>query len=314
MLHLKGDPDEGGFFSVERKEWGGRHFFSIIINTLAYTNLNQMLKSIFISTFPLLCLIGLGIAFDQYLHAFHLAALGLVLCALPMLMFLAKLFLTDVARTSAHLNTYTIFIVLGVMILAYAFFTKEAEPMAGLGFILALFWLLYLKWYSVFNDRSSDSLKVGKTLPLLSFENEHGKVISSASFLGNKNILLFYRGNWCPLCVAQVKEMAEEYKALEAKGIQTNLISPQSHKHTKRIAKRFDVGFKFLIDVDNAVAKQLNIFAKNGLPLGIQVLGYDSDTVLPTIILTDEKGKIVYSDLTSNYRIRPQPSDLIKQF
>jgi hypothetical protein len=58
----------------------------------------------------------------------------------------------------------------------------------------------------------------------------------------------------------------------------------------------------------------LNIFAKNGLPAGIQVLGYDSDTVMPTVILTDEKGKIIHSDLTSNYRVRPEPADLIKLF
>ena len=125
---------------------------------------------------------------------------------------------------------------------------------------------------------------------------------------------MFYRGNWCPLCMAQIKEIAQDYKNLEAKGIQTVLISPQPHRHTKHLAKKFDVGFQFLVDKNNAVARQLNIIAKNGLPTGFQVLGYDSDTVMPTIILTDEGGKIIHSDLTSNYRVRPEPKDLLKYF
>ena len=197
---------------------------------------------------------------------------------------------------------------LGVLILIYAFYINGAENMASIGFLLAIGWFLYVKWYSVYGDRSNALLTKGQTLPSLKFEDEKGNLVTSGSFLGKKSILMFYRGNWCPLCMAQIKELSNEYRNLEAKGIQTVLISPQPHAHTRGLAKKFDVGFKFLVDKNNAAAEHLNIVQKNGLPTGLQVLGYDSDTVMPTVILTDEEGKIIHSDLTSNYRIRPEPA------
>ena len=108
--------------------------------------------------------------------------------------------------------------------------------------------------------------------------------------------------------MAQIKEIAEQYQELEKRGVQTVLISPQSHKNTASLARKFQVGFHFLVDKENQVAKQFMIEGKNGLPMGFQILGYDSDTVLPTVIITDKKGEIVFADLTDNYRVRPEPS------
>ena len=58
---------------------------------------------------------------------------------------------------------------------------------------------------------------------------------------------------------------------------------------------------------NNPAATQLGILDKWGTPMGMQVLGYESDTVLPTTVLTDSRGHIVYSDQTDNYRVRPEP-------
>ena len=66
-----------------------------------------------------------------------------------------------------------------------------------------------------------------------------------------------------------------------------------------------------MVDANNQVAQQLGIFAKNGLPLGLQVFGYENDTVLPTVLITDATGKIIFADLTDNYRMRPEPATFL---
>jgi len=43
-------------------------------------------------------------------------------------------------------------------------------------------------------------------------------------------------------------------------------------------------------------------------------LGYDSDTVLPTAILTDQNGVILFTDQTDNYRVRPEPDTFLRVF
>jgi len=112
--------------------------------------------------------------------------------------------------------------------------------------------------------------------------------------------------------MAQIKEIAVQYQQLADHGVQIVLISPQPHKHTQKLAQRFEVPFIYLVDSGNKVARQLNLLAKNGLPFGMQLLGYDSDTVMPTVIITDDEGKIIFADLTDNYRVRPEPETFMR--
>ena len=178
--------------------------------------------------------------------------------------------------------------------------------------LLVFGWIAYIAWYSVFTNRDVNTLKVGKPLPLFELEDINKNKVTSNSFLKNPSIYLFYRGNWCPLCMAQIKEIADQYKALEQRGVNMILVSPQPQKHSKSLAKKYNLGFHFLRDVNNEAAKQLGLLSESGIPAGFQVLGYDSDTVMPTVIITDSNGKIVFADLTDNYRIRPEPETFIK--
>ena len=276
--------------------------------------MNQQLKSLFIGFYPVMSLIGIIFALRLFNSDYFFSGLGLILLSSAMLLFLGVLFLTNTARTDANLNAYTIINIIGVLVLVFGVSKEHPGWTASLGFVLFVFWFLYIKWYSIFKERSNTILKKGQILPVMLFEDEHQNKISSKSLINKKSIWLFYRGNWCPLCMAQIKELVDDYKALEEKGIQTILISPQPHKETQKLADKFKVNFKFLVDKDNVVAKQLQIFSKNGLPTGLQVLGYDSDTVMPTVILSDEQGKIIHSDLTSNYRVRPEPRELMEYF
>ena len=61
-----------------------------------------------------------------------------------------------------------------------------------------------------------------------------------------------------------------------------------------------------LVDSDNKLATEFSIAQKSGVPVGIAP-DYPADTVLPTLVVTGPSGKIVYSDQTDNYRVRPEP-------
>ena len=271
--------------------------------------MNQFLKSLFISTYPVVCLVGTVKAVLLY-EAHTMAAIGLFMMSTQFLIFLGRLFLTKTPRTKAHLPSHSILIGIGTCIVLLSLHTESilfALPLlAG--------WLLYLFWYSPFHNRLNPKLDVGQVLPNFVLEDYSGQEVSTDTLRGKSKILLFYRGNWCPLCTAQIDELVAEYKILKSKGIETLLISPQSQRHSKKLADKHQVNFRFLVDKDNVLAKQWQLFSEKGLPMGLQVLGYKSDTVMPTVILTDADDKIIYSDLTSNYRVRPEPSDFLPYF
>jgi len=272
----------------------------------------NLIKSIFISTFPVIALAIAAWSATQIAQTgFSWQYAGAFLASFPIVLFFALVFLNKRPRTSANLMPWTITIAIGMMLSIIGLTAKN-----GMGVSLAAgansLWLMYVFWYSRFNDRATNSvLKVGQTLPDFSLEDAQAKQVSANGFKGNPSIYLFYRGNWCPLCMAQIKEIAAQYKELEKRGVNMVLISPQPHKYTASLARKFQVGFHFLVDKGNEVATKLNILGKNGLPFGFQVLGYDSDTVMPTIIITDKNGKILFADLTDNYRVRPEPSTFL---
>jgi hypothetical protein len=35
---------------------------------------------------------------------------------------------------------------------------------------------------------------------------------------------------------------------------------------------------------------------------------------MPTVVMTNDKGEIIFADLTDNYRVRPEPKDFLKVF
>ncbi len=278
----------------------------------------NLLKSVFISAFILWLTMASLYALAQLIRGTEplLSWLGLALSAIAPLAFFIKAFLFKSPRTPRHPIEYSILSALGLVVtMAMSFRYGQA---AGAIHIWAGFsvlgWLVYLRWYSVFRGRDAQVLRTGSPLPEFRLESLDGHVVSSESFKAKPHLLLFYRGNWCPFCTAQVEELAAGYKRLEEAGISIILISPQSVKKNQALASRFDVPMVFLRDRNSDAARQLGILHKWGTPMGLQLLGYESDTVLPTIILTDDNGQIVYSDQTDNYRARPEFGSLLANY
>ena len=276
----------------------------------------NFLKSLYVSVF-VFCLLGASAyALTQLIRGMDpvLAWLGMALAALGPLAFLAWVFIRKPARTAHHPVGYSIISGLGLaMTMAMSWRHGDAAGMIHIWAGLALVsWIVYLRWYSPFKGRETRLLAPGAQLPEFSLQNTRGEAVNSIVFRGSPHVLLFYRGNWCPFCSAQIKEIAQNYRELEASGASVVLISPQPQSEHRKLAKKFDLPLQFLRDSDNKAARQLGIFAPWGTPMGMQLLGYGSDTVLPTVIISNARGEILYSHLTDNYRIRPEPDEFLK--
>lgn len=168
----------------------------------------------------------------------------------------------------------------------------------------------YLHWYSRLGRERSDALEVGRTFPDdVSFTGLDGAAVTGADLRGTPTAIFFYRGNWCPLCVAQVGEMAARWTELDAMGVRVALISPQDDEHTRTLSDRFGVPFTYLRDPGLQAARRLGLLHQGGTVPGMP--GYEADTVFPTVVVTDAAGRIVLSDQTDDYRVRPEPETIL---
>lgn len=267
------------------------------------------LKRIFVMPYLLACLVA-GVHSGWHLFTdeqLSLGWLGAAIAVWPMLGFMGFLAVAGRARTSQYMWLQMVAALIGAGLAAvelkYVWATFYAFGL-GLGGVFA-----YIFWYSSLGRGANTQLTVGRPLPDFELEDVNGQTVSSRQFHGRKALYLFFRGNWCPLCMAQIREVAEQYRELDRRGVNVVLVSPQSHEQTEKLAAKFDVPMNFCVDRDNRAAAALNIVHKDGVAMGIT--GYGHDTVYPTVLMTDENGVLIYADLTDNYRVRPEPETFL---
>lgn len=241
------------------------------------------------------------------------APAGMLLAAIAPLTFFIWLTGARPARTEAHPVIVSVLSGLGAVVTMMAVYRygDHLQPWL-IGAVVALAgWLAYVTWYSR-QPAPVGAPVPGEPLPGFSLVGADGEDIATDSLRGRKAVLLFYRGNWCPLCTAQIQELAAAWRKVARYNAKVWFISSQSQKHTREIADRFSIPAQFLSDPGNRVATQLGIEAPGAAPAGLEAMGYPTDAALPTVIVVDEKGIIRFIEVAENYRLRPDPDTYLK--
>lgn len=237
-----------------------------------------------------------------------LAWLGAALATVALPVQIVSFFGLRKGRTSRNLTVLTAIASVGTAIAVVVSVLAGTGWPAAIAILGLLSTQFYARWYTRLDRDRQAGLEVGSRLPDFEVLDVDGTPVSSESFLGRPTAFVFIRGNWCPLCVAQVRELAAQYQTLAARGIQVALVSPQPLDETRALAEKFGVDFRYLTDTGAVAAASLGIRHDAGVPPGVTQLGYDADTVFPTVIVIDESGTVVFSDQTDDYRVRPEPA------
>lgn len=271
------------------------------MNALKQYFVSPYAMALFIATFHsgyMLVVQGVGTAW-----------LGAFIATAPGTIFFSRIMLANVARTSNHTPVLWVSGITGTVV-ASLLPASSFLPMVYAIVVGLIAGLLYDFWYSRYGGRDVSVLSVGKTLPEFTLYFPDGKALGSAEIKRSPALILFYRGNWCPLCMAQIKEIAKQYRSLNERGVTIYLVSNQPDENSAKLAEKFNVALNFMIDKNGAVAEKLRIKQPGGTPAGI--MGYDADTSMPTVVITNGEGEIIFADLTDNYRVRPEPETFIK--
>lgn len=236
-----------------------------------------------------------------------IAWLGSAIAVIPMFGFFIYVGMGGAARTSRHLPLQLCAAVIGLGITLI----NDQSGAIGIATFGLVGTLIYSYWYSPL-DRSKSNITVGEKIPEFELNAIDGSQVNSHASTGRNRIWLFIRGNWCPLCVAQVQEMADAYKELNELGADVYLISSQTEKASKQLSEKFNAPLNYLVDSNNSVAKHLGIDHIEGVPVGTRGSDYDPNTAMPTVIITNTDNQVIFADQTDNYRVRPEPDVFIK--
>jgi len=148
-----------------------------------------------------------------------------------------------------------------------------------------------------YTDVASATLEVAQTAPDFSLQALNGDWVKLSQLKGNKILMIFYRGHWCPFCVGHLKDIQTLLPQLEKRGYQVLAISPDDATGMQKMAERMDRPYQFLSDVDLAVTDLYGIRKDEELPH-------------PAMILLDEQSIVQWFYIGEDYKVRPSATQL----
>lgn len=154
-------------------------------------------------------------------------------------------------------------------------------------------------------------LLMGESIPKATLQNSEGKQIELGKLLSNKpTVLVFYRGGWCPYCNVQLSGLVKIEKDILDLGYQIIAISPDDYRNLQTTESKDSIKYTLLSDPDTKFIQQMGIGFKTPLMLKgfIATKGQKGKTSeimpVPTVMIVDEKGKILFEYINPNYKER----------
>jgi peroxiredoxin len=166
-------------------------------------------------------------------------------------------------------------------------------------------------------------LPQGGQAPAFELPDQDGNAVSSLQILNRGRLLIcFFRGRWCPFCVAQLEAMNAILPQIRQAGASLVGISPQTVKQSYFMHDQHKLGFPLLSDAGNAVARQFGLVYSVGQEqravyarsfTNLPFINGDASWELPipaTYILRRD-ARVAFGSADADYRVRPEPSDLL---
>ncbi|MEO0365647.1 MAG: redoxin domain-containing protein [Pseudomonadota bacterium] len=166
-------------------------------------------------------------------------------------------------------------------------------------------------WLRSKDDSSKASeLSVGQSLPVFEALSEDGKTMSSKTLAGQRAVILFVRGSWCPFCTEQVESLTEHYRRISESGGRLIIVTPKPLDTTRRVAELFNVSFEFWLDADLNAAETLGLADPEDIPGRFQET-FGKKTMRPAVAVLDEQSVIRFLHVAKNPKDRPNPNQFI---
>lgn len=152
---------------------------------------------------------------------------------------------------------------------------------------------------------------IGEKIPKATLQDSQGKQVELDKLVSNKpTVLVFYRGGWCPYCNLQLSGLVKIEKDILDLGYQIIAISPDDYRNLQNTESKDSINYTLLSDLNAKFIQQVGIGFKTPLMLKgfIATKGQKGETSeimpVPTVMILDEKGKILFEYINPNYKER----------
>lgn len=195
-------------------------------------------------------------------------------------------------------------------VLGVAAFAAGVGPLGGVAAALAIVAGIAFPALYAGSGQSSRPPAVSVGGPVIDFAagDDAGAPFELASLRGRPFLLKFFRGHWCPYCVAELRRWEEMRPVLDAHDIAIVTVCSDNAEQIRRGRGKHGLGAVMLPDPELAITDRYglrnprNFAPKPGVIIPLPI---------PTTILVDAAGIVRWIDQSSDYMHRSEPARVL---
>lgn len=245
----------------------------------------------------------LGIAALYYSGA--IMPLSIMYILLPFLALMVRnVFMDKLAHTlSLWIEPLIYLVALGMYIYSFRY-NDQWETTDARIFPIAFFLANGFMVFDVFYDgvqiknrvKRGYGMAVGEPAPTFCLQNEKMEQVCLSDFKDKHNVLLiFVRGEWCPMCHIMLRTYMKESAKFKEKNVFLLVIGPDPTGTNKRMAEELNLDFHILSDNRLTVTNQYRLKIKAEHLLHSSNYNFEKEIPLPASFLIDKQGIIRYT-------------------
>jgi peroxiredoxin len=173
-------------------------------------------------------------------------------------------------------------------------------------------------------DVASQALSVGDVAPDFLLPDADGRLVSSEQLRREGPLVVsFFRGGWCPFCIAELCALQAERSAFDRLKAKLVVLSPDTGGFPRQLRKDYSLDLTILSDVDYGVAMSYGVLFSVPAEtkafyagLGLDFASRHGSSVwmlpLPATYVIDRDGRIVSSFVEPDFTIRQEPGEILQ--
>ncbi|MCT4601855.1 MAG: AhpC/TSA family protein [Marinifilum sp.] len=178
--------------------------------------------------------------------------------------------------------------------------------------------------FSSFGQRENSTVNVGDKAPMFKAKNQNGELVKSSDILKNEQlIVVFYRGQWCPLCNKHLSHLQDHVDDFKKAGAQLVAISPEIPVNVTKTVEKTKAEYPVLYDADSKIMKEYGVefmlpeklqkrYKEYGIDLTVSNGNDDQLLPVPATYVIGKNGKVKFVQYDPNYKNRSNAKDILK--
>lgn len=181
-------------------------------------------------------------------------------------------------------------------------------------FILSIAWFVITRHELNLTGSKRLELQVGYRMPAMNLLTTESRLVTTQDLIAQApSLLIFYRGWWCPSSKSQLDEIIRDYENLSRAGLTIFAASVDSPSDAVSLQQRVGNKITVLCNVPESLLDDIGIRDQRGAPWYDQILfgAKKQEIAMPSALVIDTAGKIVFVYRSTRVDDRPRPADIL---